>query len=166
MREANLLTNPAPRNDLINDNLSRIAHKADELEKAANLIKIVLEENPADELMWSTLGFINYMKEDFSGAIGCFFKAVECNPLNLNNWIDMGFAYRCREDIELSDFIFWNLNEIVIEFCSSFRKIDEATLKEITKMIKAPNKRKSFDGLVRMRKISGINNTRCCLFRK
>jgi tetratricopeptide (TPR) repeat protein len=164
-RGQNLITKPTERNDLIIDKLSRISHKRDDLERVKELFKKALE-GQSDEMLWSTLGYVHYMLEEFSEAISCFYNTIKCCHINVDNWVDLSFGYRCLGDIETSNFIFWNLSELITEFCNMDNKINEDILRELIDKVRKGNKDKSLSRLIYNRKLSRTKNKRSSLFRR
>lgn len=44
------------------------------------------------ETIYSLAGYIYYFKDDFSKAESYFLKAINSNPVNLDNWFDLAFS--------------------------------------------------------------------------
>jgi tetratricopeptide (TPR) repeat protein len=83
-------------------------------------------------------GYIYYLDNDFDRARKYFLKAVESNPENLDNWLDLAFClYHCPEKInELAKDILFNF-DLFIQFFKKFKynKCTLKALKEIQKKI-------------------------------
>lgn len=134
-RIPNLIDHPQEKDDYLCDLISRIASKKPQL---LGFYEKKLRGVNKNEELWALLGYIYYGKKDFQRAIKCFFKTIELNPKNIDNWIDLSFAYRAYGDIKISDWIFFNLNRIMINFIQkSYQKIDGNVLFDIMGKLKS-----------------------------
>lgn len=115
-RNNNPINNQIEKDDWISD---RLGHTEIDFDKRNLVKKIILDElkrNPKDELFWALLGHIYYVEKEFIKGIKCFFKTISINSENIDNWIDLGFAYRAYGDFKTSDFIFWNYEKLSREY--------------------------------------------------
>ena len=72
------------------------------------------------EFTFCLAGYIYYLKQDFKSAENCFLKAIEKNPLNLDNWFDFAFSlyHQNKAKHELAKSIFFNF-DIFIQLYTS-----------------------------------------------
>ena len=65
------------------------------------------------ESAFAALGYISYIKGDYLKAKKLLLKAINCNSLNLDNWIDFAFVLRHTGDYEVSNCIIFNLEHFI-----------------------------------------------------
>lgn len=67
------------------------------------------------ELTYCLAGYIYYLKGDFKQAEACFLKAIEKNPYNLDNWLDLGFSlyHQDKAKHKLAKSIFFNFDRFI-----------------------------------------------------
>lgn len=137
IRGTNLIDNQKEKDDFILDKLSHMRLDLKVINKVEELILKALRLDPKSELFWASLGYVYYIKGEFSKSIKCFFKTIEMNPVNVDNWIDLGFAYRAYGDTKASDFIFLNCAKMIEVYCEKFNKIDSLVLFEIIRILES-----------------------------
>jgi len=64
------------------------------------------------EFTYALAGYIYYLKQDFKQAESLFLKAIEINPYNLDDWLDLGFSlyHQDKTRHQLAKTIFFNFD--------------------------------------------------------
>jgi tetratricopeptide (TPR) repeat protein len=90
------------------------------------------------ELTCCLAGYIYYLKQDFKQAEACFLKAIEKNPYNLDNWLDLGFSlyHQDKAKQQLAQDIFFNF-DIFIELYnkSHYQRCDLRIIRGLKRII-------------------------------
>lgn len=115
-RRNNPVNDQKEKDDSISDRLGHMKIYSDKINLTKKMIFKELKDNPKNELFWALLGQIYYLEEEFIKTIKCFFKTISINSENIDNWIDLGFAYRAYGDFRTSDFLFWNYETLAREY--------------------------------------------------
>ncbi len=113
IRRRNDFNNEGAKDDYILDKLCHIDNiSLVDVEKL--LIKGLRQKK--DLTLLATLGYVYYIKEEFAKCIKCFQRLIYLERLNIDNWLDLAFAYRGYGDIRTSNFIFLNYHRLIKKY--------------------------------------------------
>ena len=112
VRETNYLSDRVRRKDFI---FPRLAEKMFDNPKS---LKLLIEKVRTwikisdDETVYAAAGYIYYLNSDFQKAKIFFAKAIEKNPDNLDNWLDLAFAlyHTGKKEEKLAKAIIFNFD--------------------------------------------------------
>lgn len=90
------------------------------------------------EVVFSLAGYIHYLKEDYKHAQEFFLKAINSNPVNLDNWFDLAFSLYHQTDAKnaLAKKIFFNFDFCANVLSKKNKKITLAVLKDALDRLK------------------------------
>lgn len=111
-REDNPVDNQKEKDDSISDSLGHFLPDKKKLNLVKRIILTEVKKDKKNELLWALIGHIYYLEEEFTKSIKCFLKTISINSKNVDNWIDLGFAYRAHGEFKKSDYIFWNYEKL------------------------------------------------------
>lgn len=87
------------------------------------------------EFAYCLAGYSHYLHQDFRKAEFYFFRAVEKNPCNLDNWFDLAFSlyHQDRTRHELAKNILFNFDNFIDHYVKlKFKKCDLNTIKMLS----------------------------------
>jgi len=79
------------------------------ISKAIEFGKRAVKVNPKNNLFWAFLGYAYNLTEEYSKSIDCFLKRIPLDPYDVYAWFELSFAYRSEGDLELSDWVNFNI---------------------------------------------------------
>ena len=136
LRRANYLEDRQIRRDKV---FSALAEKVFDHPALADILAkkvkawLILDES---EFICSIAGYSYYFKGNFNRAARYFSKAVEKNPQNLDNWMDLAFALYHTGDYKLAlEMLFYFDSFIVAYQTIGPRSCNLSILKQIAKRI-------------------------------
>lgn len=88
----------------------------EKIEKAEKIGKEFIKKDKDNQLFWSFLGYSYYIEARFGKAIECFCRRIEINPSNPYYWIELSFALRSNGELEISDWINFNLELFALRY--------------------------------------------------
>ena len=95
------------------------------------------------ETVLALVGYIYYLDDDFIKAEGYFYKCVEKNPKNIDNWVDLAFSLYHQGDKKnrMAKAILFNLDLFIRRFkASKDRKCNLTMLERIYKDLRGEKK--------------------------
>ncbi len=112
--ETNALDDYTKRKDLCFDFLIRLYFRdAKEFSLLRRHLPVLLKRNRGEEWVLACAGYVAYLGQDYEAACRWFLKAIEANPVNLDNWMDLAFALRHAGDAETSTGILFNFDYVL-----------------------------------------------------
>lgn len=82
--------------------LARVYMRMDDFEHAFEAYRKALDKNPKDHGMWFDMGTCHNRHKDLAQAIGCFQKALEIDPENIQYMKTLGFTLARAGQVEQS----------------------------------------------------------------
>jgi tetratricopeptide (TPR) repeat protein len=138
-RIPNYLENQCAKDDFILDKLCHLDLKPADIDELEKQTIQTLKIKPDSEVLWAFLGYLYYIEGDFGKSIKCFFKTIELSPRNVDNWIDLAFAYRSFGDFLASDFLFLNYSSLIKEYVKANKFMDARVLSSLINNIDKDN---------------------------
>ena len=118
--QTNALDDYAKRKDVCFDFLIRLYHAdAKQFAFLRRRFPAVLKKTGGAEWALACAGYIAYLGQDYRAACRWLLKAVEANPANLDNWMDLAFALRHVGDAATSTGILFHF-DYVIHYVGTF----------------------------------------------
>lgn len=95
-------------------------------------------ENSDDEMLVSFKAYVFYISKNFDAAIKEMEKRIVLHPQRIQHWIDLSFAYRAAGELELSDWINFNVEPFSVFFQHiGYKHLNKDILEEIKDKIKS-----------------------------
>jgi len=90
-----------------------------------------------DEAICAIAGYIYFLKEDFRKAKNFFKKAIEKNPDNLDNWLDLAFTlyHLGAKEEKLAKAIIFNFDVFISIYSKTKLKLSDKFLAKISEKL-------------------------------
>lgn len=85
------------------------------------------------ETVYALAGYIYYIAEDFKKSKACFLKAIQLNPDNLDNWMDLAFTLRHLGDYNISNGIIFNYGYVIYYY--KYLKLDSSSYPKLKRLV-------------------------------
>jgi len=140
-RESNLLVDRFERKDQLFGFLARLYFTEPRRFRALGKQVVRWLRKDTNERLYALAGYIAYIDNDFERAQRLFYRAIQCNPENLDNWIDFAFALRHNGDYKTSNGILFNYAFVMYNYMVF--DMQDASVKEIKKLINEISRREN-----------------------
>ncbi len=116
----NALDDYTRRKDICFDFLMRLYYSdAKQFALLKRHLPVLVKKSRGEEWALACAGYIVYLGQDYEAACRWFLRAVEANPANLDNWMDLAFALRHAGDAGTSTGILFHF-DYVIHYARTF----------------------------------------------